>query len=418
MQSDDDPINAFAEIFETNNQKILKDTHVLSPDYLPKQLIGRRNEILDLARIFKPMDFKGYPSNALVFGKSGSGKTVVTKFLLQKLMERLAVEKVLDHPLVWAYVQCKNVSGENGVLYSIIKQIDPDTKIPKKGFAMGYYYDALWSTIKEKNVSVVVVLDEIDYLKGDGILYNLSRAGEMHELPERHFITTIGISNSLTFGNNLDSRVQSSMQFKDFVFAPYNAEQIKAILYDRVKLAFYDGAVLPETVDLCAVISARVHGDARKAIELLKSAAIYAEENGFDKVLPEHVDKACDNGDTDRIAALAANLPLHDKLVLMSILKNVNYNKTVTTASEVTLTYNKICDEIDEKPRHRTTVANKFGELETIGIIKEGKTKKGRGGSGREISLAITSGRVLEEVLYQDYRLGDLKEFRVGMFTN
>jgi len=417
MQSNDEPITNFTEIFETETRKILKDTHVLSPDYLPKQLIGRRTEITELARIFKPIDSKGYPSNALVFGKSGSGKTVVTKFLLQKLMERLDAEKLLDHPLMWAYVQCKNVRGENGVLYSIIKQIDPDTKIPKKGFAISYYYDALYDTIKEKNISLVVVLDEIDYLKGDGILYNFSRAGEMHELPERHFLTTIGISNSLTFGANLDSRVQSSMMFKDVIFAPYNAEQIKSILCDRVKLAFYDGAVLPETVDLCAVISARVHGDARKAIELLKSAAIYAEENGFDKVLPEHVDKAFEDNDIDRITALAANLPLHDKLVLLSILKNVNYNKLVTTASEVTTTYYKLCEEIKEKPRHRTTVANKFGELETMGVIKEGKTKKGRGGSGREICLAIPSGRTLEDLIYQDDRFEELKDFKAGLFA-
>ena len=85
----EDIITNIDDIFGDDDQRILKDAQVLSPDYVPAQLIGRKKEITDLAKIFKPIDFKGYPSNALLFGKSGSGKTVVVKFLLHKLMERL-----------------------------------------------------------------------------------------------------------------------------------------------------------------------------------------------------------------------------------------------------------------------------------------------------------------------------------------
>lgn len=71
---------------------------------------------MELARIFKPIDFHGSPSNALIFGKSGSGKTVVVKYLLQKLMERLANKKLLDHSLRWVYIQCKKHRNETEVL--------------------------------------------------------------------------------------------------------------------------------------------------------------------------------------------------------------------------------------------------------------------------------------------------------------
>jgi archaeal cell division control protein 6 len=116
------------------------------------------------------------------------------------------------------------------------------------------------------NVSLVIVLDKIDYLKNDGLLYNLSRAGESRSLPNRHFIATIGISNDLHYGKDLDNRVKSSMNFKDYIFDPYNVDQIRMILCGRVKLAFYKEAIMEETVNLCATISARVHRDARKAI--------------------------------------------------------------------------------------------------------------------------------------------------------
>jgi cell division control protein 6 len=55
-------------------------------------------------------------------------------------------------------------------------------------------------------------------------------------------------------------------------------------------LAFNKGSIIEETINPCAAISAKSHGDARKAIELLRASAIYAEEHGFSQVLPEYID--------------------------------------------------------------------------------------------------------------------------------
>jgi len=414
----EDIITNIDDIFGDDDQRILKDAQVLSPDYVPAQLIGRKKEITDLAKIFKPIDFKGYPSNALLFGKSGSGKTVVVKFLLHKLMERLESKKLMDHPLRWAYIQCKKHRTEIKVLYEIIKQLDPKTQVPRTGLAPSEYYDALWEIIRDQNISLVLVLDEIDALQAGDLLYNLSRAGESHQLPERHFLTTIGISNNFDYGNSLDSRTQSSMIFKDVIFDTYNAEQIKAILCDRVKLAFFKGAIANETIELCAAISARAHGDARKAIDLLRAASLYAEENDFSQVLPEHIDKAFEGLDDDRLMRIVTNLPLHDKIVILSILKNTNYNKPITNVSKVTNMYYKICDFINEKRKGRTTVSNKIGEFETMGFIKVLSVKRGRGEGGREIELSVSSRKVLEDLIYQDDELADLKDYSPVFFSN
>jgi len=416
MQSNEDVIKSYKEIFTGEKSKILKNSQVLSPDYIPPQLIGRKKEVTDLAKTFKPLDSNGYPSNALVLGYPGSGKTVVTRFLLNKLMERAENEHIIDHVLKWVYISCKIHPKPNGILYEMIKQIDPYTKIPPKGFDIAYYYSALWDAIKEKNASVIVVLDEIDYLKNDDILYNLSRAGENHQLPEHHFISIIGISNDLHYGKDLDSRVKSSTNFKDHIFDSYNAEQIKLILCDRAKLAFYDGAISNETIEVCAAISARVHGDARKAIELLRAASIYAEEQGFDKVLPEHIDGAFDLIDVDRFMKIVPGMPIQKKIVLLSILKLINCNNPTTTTDKITETYNQICKLINEKQRHRTTVTNTIKELVMIGMIKEVAVKKGRGKPGREVALDVPSGKALEKLLYNDDRLEELENFKQCTF--
>jgi cell division control protein 6 len=410
MKEKIDIINDINEIFGEDDSKILQNSKVLSPNYVPSHLIGRKEEILELARIFKPIDSKGYPSNALVLGYPGSGKTVVTKFLLQKLMERLENKHIMDHTLKWVYISCKVQHTENSLLFEIIKQVNPETKIPKKGFSLDYYYSALWDAIRDINVSLVIVLDEIDYLKKDDLLYNLSRAGESQFIDEGHFISTIGISNDLHYGENLDPRVKSSMNFKDFVFSLYDAEQIKMILDDRVQLAFYDGAIDNEAIGLCAAISAKDHGDARKAIELLRAAAIYAEENGFPQVLSEHIDGVLDTIDFDRFEKLVPSMALHKKIVLISILRLLNHNKKTTNATEIKDMYMKISKHIGEDSRSRTNVANVITELKMIGIIKEVALRKGQGASGREVELNVPSRNKIENALYEDYHFSNLKK--------
>jgi hypothetical protein len=42
--------------------------------------------------------------------------------------------------------------------------------------------------------------------------------------------------------------------------------------------------------------------------------------------------------------------------------------------------------------------------------------RKGRGASGREIELDVPSGKALEELLYRDYRLEDVRDLKLIPF--
>jgi archaeal cell division control protein 6 len=409
-----EPLSSYEQMFKKKTHKIIKDAYVLSLDYLPSALIGRNSEVDRLAEMFSPLEFKGYPANCLIYGKSGSGKTVTIKFFMTKLLEMLEARRCLDHPLVCVYVSCKTHRSSNAVLFDIISQIDPLTTIPRKGFPLDYYYAALWQLIRERNVSIVVVLDEIDQLKQNDVLYMLSRAGESKLLPTRHFITTVGVSNDLLYGDKMDSRTKSSMGFKDVKFDPYNSEQIEMILADRAKSAFYDGAIAEETVNLCAVISARVHGDARKAIDLLKSAATYAEKNCFSRVLPEHIDKAVEILEEDKILSFVDTLPLHDKLVLLAASKLIDSKRVSTDSVKVTSVYNELCKIIEEAPQARSTIANKLREFATMQIIKDTPTKRGKG--GRTVQLNVVAS-ALADALCEDDRFEKLCSYRaIGFF--
>ena len=408
------PLSSYKDIFKKREKKIIKDAFVLSHDYLPPELIGRNEEIFQLVDMFSPLDSKGFPANVLIYGYAGSGKTVTTRFFLTKLSERLENEPILDHLFKWVYISCKERPTPNSILYEILIQINPYINIPRSGHSLDFYYAALWEQIKEQNISLVIVFDEIDHIKNTDILYNISRAGESNKLPIRHFISIIAITNDLQYGKELDGRIKSSLNLKDVQFNPYNAENIEIILDERSKLAFFESAVPSATINACAVHAARAFGDVRVALDLLKAAANYCENIGGTQVLPEHISRAIYIMEEDRILRFIPTLPLHDRLLLLAIAKITRDNNLVTDSGKAYEAYCKICREQGITPLHQSTISNKLGWFVTVNLIKNLPYKRGR--NGRVIQLSVDSVRNVENVICADEFLINLRDFNVVLF--
>jgi cell division control protein 6 len=404
-------VSSYQEIFKKRETKIIKDAFALSPNYIPPSLIGRNDEIFQLADSYTPLDYKGFPSNILIYGYAGSGKTVTTKFFLNKLNERIENEPILDHRFKWVYLSCKEKPNILSMLYGILSQIDPYTTVPRSGYSFDFYYNTIWEQIRIQNLSLVIVFDEIDQIKNTDILYNISRAGEEKKLPDRHFISIIGISNDLHYGEELDGRIKSSLNLKDVQFNPYNAENIETILEQRAELAFFEGTVPYETINACAVHSARVFGDARKAIDLLKAAATFSEKLGCLQVLPEHIDKAVNIMEEDRILKFIPQLPFHDKILLLAISKITRDNNPTTDSGKVYDAYCKLCKTLEIKQLHQSSISNKLSWFVTVNLIKNLPAKRGR--SGRIIQLSVNSVRSVEKTICEDESLIDLKDVTI-----
>ena len=160
-------------------------------------------------------------------------------------------------------------------------------KLRKYNFCNGTYF---W--INEKNTALIVILDEIDFLKSDDILYSFSRAISNGKFTGRQFIRIIGLSNSLKFEEKLDPRVLSSVGFEKFRFPSYNTDDIYHILNDRIDLAFTPNSIDEETIIECAKNSAKTGGDIRKALNILHTAAKMEEGEGSEKTTVSHIKKA------------------------------------------------------------------------------------------------------------------------------
>jgi archaeal cell division control protein 6 len=409
LESDDE------DLFGRNIPVILKNSDALFPDYIPERIVGRQKAKRQVATLFRPLLRAGSPNNGLIYGPSGSGKTVVTKYVL-RLLDKSLAEAPRNNNVQWVYITCKQINAESDILYTLIRELDPSTGISQRGHSMGYYYSSLWKIMIEQGTSMIVVLDEIDFLKSDNLLYNFSRAVSNGDLPQGQFIRIVGLSNTLKFENKLDSRVRSSAAFRKIVFDPYNDDQLFDILMDRVNIAFEPGTISQETIKLCAEYSCKTTGDARRAIELLFIAAEIAEIEIASAVTEEHVNRATLVVNQNLLVSTTTNLPLHHKLTLLSILRIMEFVDEATSGQIYKL-YVKMCRYINEPELGRTSVSGIISILETAGLVSTRKANAGsRGGRTRKTTVPEAKD-VIKYELYQDDLVSKLAQFKTSTFA-
>ena len=199
----------------------------------------------------------------------------------------------------------------------------------------------------------------------------------------------VGISNSLHFVDDLDPRVRSSLSEEELVFPPYNALQIQDILRDRATHAFRKGAVAEGVIEKCAAYAAREHGDARRALELLRVSGEIAEREGKATVETEHVDKSEEKIDRDRFFEIINGQPKHHQLVLHSILGLHPQRPKNIFTGEIYTNYKNKCTSQGLRPLTQRRVSDIIAEFDMLGLINAKVISKGRYGRTREVSLTI-----------------------------
>src|SRR5271157_4310030 len=231
---DSNELDAVFERFVTNT-KIFKDREVLRHDYLPDKLPHREDQIRRLGETVAPVLKGARSSNLFIYGKTGTGKTAVTRYVLSHLEFRA---KEFNAPVKFCYVNCRMAGSEYRVFASLCQSLG--VSIPFTGLSVGEVFDRLRAGLDVSRVIFIIVLDEADALvksRGDRLLYELTR---INETLSKSKVTLIGISNDLRFKEFLDPRVLSSLSEEEIVFRPYDASELRNILSERAKAAFCD----------------------------------------------------------------------------------------------------------------------------------------------------------------------------------
>lgn len=300
---------------------IFVQKELLEINHLPEEgrIVGRDEEIKNLANAVNPAVFGQTPSNVLIYGKTGTGKSLCAKHVSRRLVQTAADEGVTAN---FSYVDCAQDSTETQAVQTIASSLntasETEIKIPDKGIATSTYYKRLWDILDQQYDVVLVLLDEIDKLEDDDILMQLSRAGEAGKVGSCK-IGVIGISNKIKYKEEqLNERVKSSLCEREFVFPPYDANQLNAIMEAR-KDAFRDGVLKDGVIAKAAALAAREHGDARQAIDILRYAGEIAQSRGASKVTEDFVVDARERAETDRFRELIRGSTPHSRYVLQAL---------------------------------------------------------------------------------------------------
>jgi len=299
---------------------IFTNKELLEINHLPDEgrIVGRDEEIQELANAVNPAIFGQSPSNVLIYGKTGTGKSLTAKHVSQRLVNTAASEGVTAR---FTYVDCAQDSTETQAVQTIADSVNDraktDIKIPDKGIATATYYKRLWDILDHRSDVLLVILDEIDKLDDDAILMQLSRAGEAGKISNCK-IGVIGISNKIKYKDRMDERVKSSLCEREFVFPPYNGKQLRNIMEAR-KDAFREGVLRDGVIPKAAALAAREHGDARKAIDILRYAGEIAQSKGATEVTEGFVVDARERAETDRFRELIRGSTPHSRFVLQAL---------------------------------------------------------------------------------------------------
>lgn len=352
---------------ETNPDGIFANKQLLRIGYVPDdedRIVGRDAEIEAVADEVGVVVNDQPPNNLGIYGKTGTGKSLVARHVTQRA-ERTAKARGVNVATV--YIDCSDATTKTKAAKAISRSLDReynlDLNIPRRGIGADDYLDYLWYDILPNFNHAIVILDEVDNLdevksddaEEEGILNTLSRAEE-NQFTDCN-LGVVTISNKVRYKDKLSQRVESSFHQKDLVFKPYNAGQIKEILENR-RDAFHEGVITQGTIEKCSALSAQEHGDARKAIVVLKAAGETAEREGAAHVTEDHVEGAADYAEVDRIKELMRGDTPQAKAALYSLaslhLTNPNddgfstttiyerYKRVCETAGLSTLTYNRV----------------------------------------------------------------------------
>ena len=297
--------------------KIFNNRNALEPSYIPDMLPHRDVQIKDIAEKTACALLGDAPPSFLCYGQTGTGKTATIRYVSQKLAQQNSEIKPW-----WIYINCNVVSTPYRILAHIYNTISRDEKIPPTGLPKDIIFKKLLGLLDSRIGGSIcfLVLDEIDILVdkkgGNEILYDLTR---LNENLDHCKSSLIGISNKLKFRNSLDPRILSSLGEEHIVFPSYDASELRDILNERAKIAFHDYVLKEDVIPLCAALAAKEHGDARKALQLLRKAGELAERSQSKIVTSKYVEKAQEDIEKDYIMEYIKGLPLQAQLVLTSI---------------------------------------------------------------------------------------------------
>jgi len=338
---------------------IFKDRNKLSPYYIPERLPHREEQIRMLHSIYDALikDVKNaYPRFTQIIGPTGTGKTCTAIRFGKQITEYARKEGV---KLKYIYVNCKVDGATRYVLFrNLVRKLTP--KISTRSLSPEEMIQQFVEYLRAEDMFALITFDEIDYFiqtnPKDHIIYDLTRTAETSPGEPTPIIGEIFIAKDLRWHERLDSGERSTLGLGIIKFSRYSSTQVREILLERIKEAFLPGVVGEDTLDLVSDITANppVNGDIRVGLDLLYYSGNLAENQGFNRVLPDHVRKVYGEINPSITSEDIMSLDRNGKLILLALVRSLRSRGSAYVGlREIRRSYKIVCEEFGLKPTEK-----------------------------------------------------------------
>ncbi|WP_435362350.1 orc1/cdc6 family replication initiation protein [Haloarchaeobius sp. DFWS5] len=413
----DDPGTTEAATLDAAAAELFPDEHpifarkeLLQIGHIPEgdRIVGRDEEIQSLANQLIDATQGNSPENVIIYGKTGTGKSLVSKYVTR--VTKWKAERDSDVSVGTVYIDCAEDTTEAQTIATIASSLNnagTEISIPPTGLSTGQYYKRLWSVMDALHDVVIVILDEVDMLDDDDkVVMKLTRAEEAGKVDCD--IGLIAISNKIQYVEGLDERVKSSFQETELFFPPYDANQLREIMRNRAD-AFREDVLTDDVIPLCAAFAAQEHGDARRALDILRNAGKLAYERGEEQVTEVHVRDAQDLAEKERFRELIGEAPTQSKAVVLSLaLLTISTEEDTFTTGDIFAVYKFICTQVDMDTLSERRVRDLISEQNFLEILYSEPRSRGRGGGRYNAHRLIDDAGLVKETILEDSRFDQL----------
>ncbi len=384
-----------ASLFRTSREKanrsVFSSKALLDSTAHGLPILGRKAQLGQLVGYLSDLDGGYLPAMIQVYGPTGTGKTSVVRQVTEEASRQF-------HGVRVVYVNLKECRSLFAAANQILFSLTDEKESPVSG--LDGIFERIWAATSGMEY-LLVVLDEFDAMFQDrrynpsDFLYRLVRRREAGKPP---VVGVITLSNALLGVEALlDSRVRSTIGSQSVYFPPYTEAEIRAILENRTT-AFRAGPFEGDILGECASLAADEHGDARRAVDLLRTAGEIADREGAPTVRVEHVRRAQEELESGRARQVVWDLPIHEEVVLAALCLSAVKGRPSATSEEAYEGYAAQCDFWRLPPKGRRRFLDFLQDLEMHGLIGSKIESRGRYGRVKIVWLEVDAHEIYPAV--------------------
>jgi cell division control protein 6 len=361
----------------------------------PEKIVSRVNEVEKIVGYI--LDYKQQQVVPLVsiYGRSGTGKSTLVRYVCNHFPE-----------IKLCFVNLRKAKTVFGTINLILNELDQPSLASAQGMNLGMekIREAILNAMNlEREKLFVLALDEFDVIfydkRGNPSDFVYKIVEMQAELKSKGCLAIIfTISNNVLSDYDLDDRIRSRIGNSEIFFKPYTKEETLKILQQRSQEAFgkkIDNKVLEE----CAKISFLEHGDARRAVDLLRvSAEIAAKEKK--EITVKHIKDASKQIQKDRVEEVISSLS-HHSMIICLVLASKMFGLDEKWHSTMSI-YEKYREYIQSEPVSYRRFSELLKDLENTGLVISDTRSKGQKGYSSEFQLVVDP-RIVGELIDKEW---------------